>query len=186
MILYLVRHGETVTNKSGLIQGQRDVELSDKGIEDAKELKDLIKSLDIDVVISSPLKRAIDTAKIITDNKYPINIDDRIIERDWGLIEGIKFTEVDSYKNWHFSENTGNDQIEKVNDFTIFLRREVLIGAFFPSKLPICAKQFANQYCAKNSKFYHAPVRNRKSNTGCTESNQQAFALSQRSYLALY
>ena len=89
MILYLVRHGETVTNKSGLIQGQRDVELSDKGIEDAKELKEIISSLDIDVVISSPLKRAIDTAKIITDNKYPINIDDRIIERDWGLIEGI-------------------------------------------------------------------------------------------------
>ena len=117
MILYLVRHGETVTNKSGLIQGQRDVELSDKGREDAEELKDLIKSLDIDIVISSPLKRAIDTAKIITDNKYPINIDDRIIERDWGLIEGIKFTEVDSYKNWHFSENTGNDQIEKVQDF---------------------------------------------------------------------
>ena len=117
MILYLVRHGETVTNKSGLIQGQRDVELSDKGIEDAKELKDLISSLDIDVVISSPLKRAIDTAKIITDNKYPINIDDRIIERDWGLIEGIKFTEVDSFKNWHFSENTDDNKIEKVQDF---------------------------------------------------------------------
>ncbi len=117
MILYLVRHGETVTNKSGLIQGQRDVELSDKGIENAKELKEIIGSLDIDVVISSPLKRAIDTAKIITDNKYPINIDDRIIERDWGLIEGIKFTEVDSSKNWNFSENTGDNQIEKVQDF---------------------------------------------------------------------
>lgn len=117
MILYLVRHGETVTNKFGLIQGQKDVELSDKGIEDAKELKELISSLDIDVVISSPLKRAIDTAKIITDNKYPINIDDRIIERDWGLIEGIKFTEVDSSKNWNFSENTNDNQIEKVQDF---------------------------------------------------------------------
>lgn len=117
MILYLVRHGETVTNKSGLIQGQRDVELSDKGIEEAEELKDLISSLDIDIVISSPLKRAIDTAKIITDNKYPINIDDRIIERDWGLIEGIKFTEVDSFKNWNFSENTDDNQIERVQDF---------------------------------------------------------------------
>ncbi len=117
MILYLVRHGETVTNKSGLIQGQRDVELSDKGIENAKELKEIIGSLDIDVVISSPLKRAKDTAKIITDNKYPINIDDRIIERDWGLIEGIKFTEVDSFKNWNFSENTNDNQIEKVQDF---------------------------------------------------------------------
>ena len=117
MILYLVRHGETTTNKDGLIQGQRDVELSDKGISDAKELKDLVSKLDIDVVISSPLKRAIDTAKIITDNKYPINIDDRIIERDWGLLEGVKFDTVDSYKNWDFNINTDDNHIEKVRDF---------------------------------------------------------------------
>ena len=117
MILYLVRHGETVTNKFGLIQGQRDVLLSDKGIEDAKELKNLISKLDIDVVISSPLKRAIDTAKIITDGKYPINIDDRIIERDWGLIEGVRFDTVDSYKNWDFYLNTHDNMIEPVQDF---------------------------------------------------------------------
>ena len=117
MILYLVRHGKTVTNKDNLIQGQRDVPLSDEGIKDAEELKDLVSKLDIDVVISSPLERAIDTAKIITDNKYPINIDDRIIERDWGLLEGVKFDTVDSYKNWDFNINTDDNHIEKVRDF---------------------------------------------------------------------
>ena len=112
MILYLVRHGETVDNKFGLIQGQRDVELSDKGRVDAAKLKDLVRSLDIDVVISSPLSRAVETAKIITDGKYPINTDDRITERNWGMIEGVKFDTVDSYKNWNFNINTNDNYIE--------------------------------------------------------------------------
>lgn len=117
MILYLVRHGKTVDNASGLIQGQRDVELSSEGIEAAKELQELVSKLDIDVVISSPLKRAIDTAKIITDGKYPINIDDRITERNWGMIEGVNFETVDSYKNWNFNINTNDNYIEPVRDF---------------------------------------------------------------------
>ena len=65
MKLYLVRHGQTEKNKYGLVQGQTEADLSLKGIEDAKKLQDLISSLNIDVVISSPLRRAIDTAQII-------------------------------------------------------------------------------------------------------------------------
>ena len=117
MILYLVRHGETIDNKSGLIQGQRDVKLSDKGIADAKELQELVSTLDIDVVISSPLSRAVDTARIITNGKYPINTDDRITERNWGLIEGVNFETVDSYKNWNFNINTNDNYIEPIRDF---------------------------------------------------------------------
>ena len=117
MILYLVRHGETINNQFGLIQGQKDVPLSTKGIEDAKKLQKLVKTLNIDIVISSPLKRAIDTAKIITDGVYPINLDDRIIERNWGLIEGVNFETVDSYKNWNFYINSNDNCIEPVRDF---------------------------------------------------------------------
>lgn len=117
MILYLVRHGETNKNKYGLIQGITEADLSEKGIEDAKKLQDLVASLDVDVVISSPLRRALDTAKIITNNKYPINIDDRIIERDWGLCEGASIDEVDTVKCWNFSINTKDNAIECVQDF---------------------------------------------------------------------
>lgn len=116
MILYVVRHGETEKNKYGLIQGQTECDLSENGINKAKELIPLIKDIDIDVVISSPLKRAIDTAKIITDNSYPINIDDRIIERDWGLCEGASIDDVDTVKCWNFSLNTDANRIEKVQD----------------------------------------------------------------------
>ena len=120
MILYLVRHGETLNNKLGLVQGRIDVDLTEKGIKDAEELKELISKLDIDVVISSPLKRAILTAKIITDNKYPINIDDRIIERSWGMSEGVKITDIGEAKTkerWDLYLNTSEGMIENVQDF---------------------------------------------------------------------
>lgn len=116
MILYVVRHGETIRNKLGLIQGQTEWDLTEKGIKDAEELRDTVDKLDIDVVISSPLKRAVDTASIITSNKYPINIDDRIIERNWGMCEGAHIEEVDTVKCWNFHINTDNNKIERVQD----------------------------------------------------------------------
>ncbi len=117
MLLYIVRHGETNKNKLGLIQGVTEADLSEKGIKEAQKLQDLVASLNIDVVISSPLRRARDTAKIITNNKYPINIDDRIIERDWGLCEGASIDEVDTVRCWNFYINTSDNQIESVRDF---------------------------------------------------------------------
>lgn len=116
MILYVTRHGETSKNKLGLIQGQTECDLSEKGIKDAEFLKSTVDNLNIDIVISSPLKRAIDTARIITNNKYPINIDDRIIERDWGMCEGANIEEVDTVKCWNFFVNTDDNGIEKVQD----------------------------------------------------------------------
>ena len=116
MILYVVRHGETEKNKYGLIQGQTECDLSKNGIEKAKELKPIVRNLKIDVVISSPLKRAYDTASIITEGKYPINIDDRMIERNWGLCEGASIDDVDTVKCWNFFLNTGDNGIEKVQD----------------------------------------------------------------------
>lgn len=88
MILYVVRHGKTAWNLEHRCQGISDIPLIEEGREKAKELSSLVKTLDIDVVISSPLKRALETAKLLTNNEMPINIDDRLIERDWGMNEG--------------------------------------------------------------------------------------------------
>ena len=116
MVLYLVRHGQTEKNKFGIVQGRTECNLSKKGIAGAKELIPIVSKLKIDVVISSPLKRAYDTAKIITEGRYPINIDDRLIERDWGLCEGVSIDEVDTVKCWNFYENTCDNKIERVQD----------------------------------------------------------------------
>ena len=116
MVLYAVRHGQTEKNKYGLVQGQTEADLNEIGISEAEKLQSLVCSLNIDVVFSSPLKRAKDTARIITNNLLPINIDDRLIERDWGMCEGAHIDEVDTVKCWNFYLNTDANRIEKVQD----------------------------------------------------------------------
>ena len=116
MKLYVVRHGQTLHNKLGLVQGNTESDLSEKGIEDAKALRKLVSTLNIDVVISSPLKRALDTAKLITDNKYDIIIDERLIERSYGLGEGKPVDEELTIKYWDFNLNTDMNEVEKVRD----------------------------------------------------------------------
>ncbi|MBQ9318266.1 MAG: histidine phosphatase family protein [Bacilli bacterium] len=116
MILYAVRHGQTEKNKYGLVQGQTEADLNEVGIKEAEKLQPLVDSLNIDVVISSPLRRAKDTARIITSGKMPINTDDRLIERDWGMCEGACIDDVDTVKCWNFYLNTDANRIEKVQD----------------------------------------------------------------------
>lgn len=117
MKLYVVRHGETIWNVENRVQGITDIPLTDKGRLDATLLKDLVKDINIDVVISSPLNRAIETAKILTDNKLPINTDDRIKERDWGLNEGANIDDVDKWDCWDVILNTRVQNIESIQDF---------------------------------------------------------------------
>ena len=117
MKLYVVRHGETIWNAENRVQGVSDIPLTDKGRLDATLQKDFVKSLDIDVVISSPLDRAIETAKLLTDGKLPINTDDRIKERDWGLNEGANIDEVDRWDCWDVILNTKVQNIESIQDF---------------------------------------------------------------------
>ena len=85
-MIYIVRHGKTDLNDLGIYGGRIDSHLNEEGIMEAKRIASKLKDIKFDVVISSPLKRAIETARIIT--KENIIIDDRIIERDNGELEG--------------------------------------------------------------------------------------------------
>lgn len=117
MILYVVRHGKTVWNLEHRVQGITDIELCEEGRIAAKELKDEVQSLGIDVVISSPLSRARETAKLIVEDTLPINIDDRIKERDWGRNEGMLIDDVDSWDCWDVILNTNVQNVERLQDF---------------------------------------------------------------------
>ena len=117
MNLYVVRHGETIWNVEKRVQGITDIPLTDKGRKDAEELQELISTLNIDVVISSPLKRARETAEILVDSKLPINTDDRIKERDWGMNEGALIDTVDRLDCWDVILNTKVQNIECIQDF---------------------------------------------------------------------
>lgn len=117
MILYVVRHGQTEWNLEHRCQGISDIPLTDKGRESAKELYPLVSTLDIDLVFASPLSRAIETAKLLVNNEIPINIDDRLLERDWGMNEGMKVDDVDQIDCWDVILNTNVQGIERVQDF---------------------------------------------------------------------
>lgn len=117
MYLYVVRHGETIWNVEKRVQGITDIPLTDKGRFQASRLQELVESLNIDVVISSPLVRAKETAKILVDSRLPINTDDRIKERDWGMNEGALIDTVDKWDCWDVILNTKVQNIECIQDF---------------------------------------------------------------------
>ncbi len=93
MELYLIRHGKTVWNEKGLLQGHTDTELTEDGKEKAKELGIKMQNIHFDKVFSSPLKRAYETACFITQNKVQIEKDSRLIELCFGEQEGKDFTQ---------------------------------------------------------------------------------------------
>ncbi len=89
MKLLIVRHGKTEWNTEKRAAGLADIKLNDEGINQAKMLSEKLKDVDIDVMISSPLIRAIETAEIINENHHlEIIRDEGARERDLGVYEG--------------------------------------------------------------------------------------------------
>lgn len=94
MELYIVRHGKTIWNAQEKLQGHADIELNDEGRAAAKELGEKLKDTQIDIIYSSPLIRAHETAKLIRGNRdIPIITDDRLKELSFGDMEGITCSE---------------------------------------------------------------------------------------------
>lgn len=90
MKLYIMRHGETDWNKAKKLQGQSDIELNDFGRRLAYKTRDGLQEVPFDLVISSPLKRARETAEIVRgDRKIPLIEDKRIEEMCFGSYEGM-------------------------------------------------------------------------------------------------
>jgi broad specificity phosphatase PhoE len=85
--LVLIRHGETDWNVAGRYQGQADPPLNNRGLEQAHQLARELRQSSLDVVYTSPLLRAVQTAKIITEAfELPLHKDSRLMEihqGDW-------------------------------------------------------------------------------------------------------
>ena len=89
MQLYIIRHGQTVWNAAGKLQGRTDIELNQNGIDVAKDLGRRLQDVHFDKIFSSPLKRAVRTAELIRGDKdVPIQTDHRLIEMSFGIGEG--------------------------------------------------------------------------------------------------
>jgi broad specificity phosphatase PhoE len=95
MQLILIRHGETLWNKEGRVQGTSDIELSEAGIEQARRLALSLKDSPIDTIHASPLKRAYRTAEIINSfHQKKIEVHSELMEMDQGDFEGLSFKEL--------------------------------------------------------------------------------------------
>lgn len=89
MDIYFLRHGETKWNSLGRIQGQKNTKLSKEGIEQAEWTAEGMKDIPFDVIYSSPLERAYQTARIVRrDRDIPIVLDERLKEIGFGTDEG--------------------------------------------------------------------------------------------------
>jgi probable phosphoglycerate mutase len=94
-LFYFLRHGETAWNAEGRICGSTDVPLSDAGRRQAQLLAFRVKPLLAEALYSSPLSRALETARLIgeTIGREPV-VDHRLAELNYGVWEGRTFEEI--------------------------------------------------------------------------------------------
>jgi len=94
--IWLVRHGQTEWNRLKRIQGTGDIELNEIGLQQSEQVANYLKGEVFSAIVSSPLKRAVETAKIIQKkNKQspPLETDKDLVERDYGKISGLTYEE---------------------------------------------------------------------------------------------
>ena len=95
--LYLVRHGETVANAGGRLQGWMDAELNDKGRTQARETSAYYKNIHLDAVYCSTLKRARETAEILAaPHGLPVHAEPDLREFHFGVWEGLNHEEINA------------------------------------------------------------------------------------------
>ncbi|MGD9909610.1 MAG: histidine phosphatase family protein [Candidatus Izemoplasmatales bacterium] len=118
--IYLVRHGETDANKNYIVQGRMDNPLNDWGKKQAYQAGEYFKNhgIVVNFVITSPLKRAFDTAKIMTQamrSTKPIIVHQDLIERNFGEYDGQKINDeyADLIKHGAIPHMEQNDVLEK-------------------------------------------------------------------------
>ena len=94
-MISFVRHGETPFNRDGRLQGRVDLELSDKGLDQAARAASRFAGSSIARIYTSPLRRAQQTAAAIAEVcGAEIEIDERLIELDYGEWDGRPLSEI--------------------------------------------------------------------------------------------
>ena len=120
MKIYALRHGETDWNAKHLIQGKTDIPLNDEGRKQAREAAQKLAPLGINLVITSPLTRAVETTKIIVDylkiDDSHVKVDARLSERDFGDFEGKPFSEVDIAALRRYTDNVPTPNGETIRE----------------------------------------------------------------------
>ena len=109
----MLRHGESEDNLAKLIAGHRQIQLTEKGRQQARDAANGAPKFDR--IIASPLKRAhqtaIEFAQASGFEVHKIELDDRLKERGYGVLEGTLKEKIDFEK---LEETEGVESLEKV------------------------------------------------------------------------
>ena len=126
-ITYFV-HGTTTDNEKDISSGWYDVELSELGINQSKELIDLIKDKKFDVVFCSDLKRAVNSAALTFGNNVRIIQDKRLRECNYGIYNAKPSDVVEPMQEQNISKQFPNgesyeDVKARINNFLQDLKK---------------------------------------------------------------
>jgi alpha-ribazole phosphatase len=104
--LFLIRHGQTDGNVRGQYVGSLDIDMTEEGVAQAKSAKQYLSRVNFSNIYSSPLKRALNTARILAEcTGHEVRIMNDLRELDFGKWEGLKFDEINAiykedYQGW--------------------------------------------------------------------------------------
>jgi broad specificity phosphatase PhoE len=92
---YFLRHGQTDWNAEGRFQGHSDIPLNSQGLAQAHAAARIIATCPVELIVASPLVRALTTAAIVAEAiGKPLRIDSELKERHFGDLEGLVVAEV--------------------------------------------------------------------------------------------
>lgn len=125
--IFLVRHGQDTDNAAGILNGRRDTELTELGREQAKKVTDKLRDNDVQIVYTSPLKRAYETARIIATELGidEVIADEHLIEREFGILTGKPVSDISKYTDKILPTDRVNYflEVQGAEDFPTLLMR---------------------------------------------------------------
>lgn len=112
MRFFIIRHGETPWNVQGRFQGRNDIPLNERGLEQARAAAKALKGVSFDALWSSPLSRALETARAVAQNRsQEVRTHPGLLEISHGLWEGLLASDVEErwpgvLERWHTAPHT--------------------------------------------------------------------------------
>jgi broad specificity phosphatase PhoE len=101
MKIHFVRHGKTEANEREQFQGHNDTPLTEAGKQNARNVANMLENYEYDIIFSSPLKRALDTSKLLAQQlRTDIRIDPGLKEICYGDWEGKAKDELREHDLW--------------------------------------------------------------------------------------
>ena len=139
MKLYVIRHGNTDSNRLDIYNGKLlNEDINNIGIKQAQEASKKIKNLNLDLIICSPLLRTRHTCDIINSNKIKVIYDDRIEERNCGVLTNTKIDNFYYTEYWNYYSKVKIDNLEtvpelfkRVNLFLDEIKKNIEVKIYF-------------------------------------------------------